>query len=318
MNMTIKSLVFSTLLLSIFACNQNPSNGNSQTKNNGNPSEIQDEKNTVKTNFEEGVIDVKISTPGSKMGELIQKVDPSKGDISGQMKKLAADLPAKDKAEMEAQSKKAGLFNLAIMMLPVHSTIYIKGDEATAKFEAITYHGENTLNNAKKEGMIFMKSQNSDKALTIKYDGDSFKDMAGTQLDANNYDIVQTDEISNVAGYPCKKAVYTLKNAATAKKSELGLPTGNVYKIEVFTSSQMPKAVNFLHPVYIKEDAGIMKLIIQYDKESDLKILYEFNKLESRAVTAAEMSIQKTKKISDYGKEKLAVGMEMMGIIFGM
>ncbi|RZM19741.1 MAG: hypothetical protein EOO88_37210 [Pedobacter sp.] len=61
-----------------------------------------------------------------------------------------------------------------------------------------------------------------------------------------------------------------------------------------------------------------MKILIQYQKDSPLKFLYEFTNVESRNVTPAEMDIKKTAKIHDFGKDKMTVGMQMMGIIFGM
>ncbi len=35
-------------------------------------------------------------------------------------------------------------------------------------------------------------------------------------------------------------------------------------------------------------------------------------------VTAAEMQIKKNPKIHDFGKDKMTVAMDMMGIVFGM
>jgi len=61
-----------------------------------------------------------------------------------------------------------------------------------------------------------------------------------------------------------------------------------------------------------------MKILIHYQKESPLKFLYEFTSVESRAVNAAEMKIQKTEKVYDFGKDKMTAGMQMMGIIFGI
>lgn len=313
-------LVVLTTLLSLTACNQNPAGGNNPLaeKERVSRQTSGSENETIKVPFSEGRIDVKITTPGSGFGELLQQVDPSKGNVSAQMKKLAEKLSAKEKAELEAQSKKAGMMNLAILMLPLKSVIYIKGDQATAKFDALTFHGENTLNDAKKEGMMYVKSQNSSKAMTISYTGASFQEMAQNELKASDYNIKATGETSIVAGYTCSKSLYTLKKAAPVNNSPGAMPSATIYQLEVWTSTEMPKSVNFLHPLYIKEDAGIMKIMIQYQKDNPLKFLYEFTKVENKAITPEDMQIQKTAKIHDFGKDKLTVGMEMMGIVFGM
>lgn len=317
----ISKFLFIGLSISIIACNQNSSGGKSTTAENKEAqAQLKNsDENPAAAPFEEGKISIQITTPGSAFGELMQQVDPAKGDFRNQMKALATKLSAKDRTILEAQNKKAGMTNLAILMLPLRSVMYIKGTEATAKFDALTYHGENNVDESKKAGMLYMKSQNSDKAMTISYTGDSFKDMASNQLKASDYDIVKTSEQSTVAGYSCSKSIYTLKNAMAPKRSETGLPgNGSIYRLEVWTSKQMPKSVNFLHPLYISEDAGIMKILVQYEKASELKFLYEFIKVENRPVTPAEMAIKKTEKVYDFGKEKMTAGMQMMGIIFGM
>lgn len=122
-------LVASILLLSLTACNQNPSGGNNPLteKENVARKTVTDEPEEQKAPFTEGKIELKITTPGSALGELLQQVDPAKGNISAQIKKLAEKLSAKDRAELDARNKKAGMMNLAILMLPLKSVIYIKG-----------------------------------------------------------------------------------------------------------------------------------------------------------------------------------------------
>lgn len=310
----------SLAILSLIACNQNPSgNNNPLAAKENDARQTQSSKSKVeKTPFTEGKIDLQITTPGTALGELLQQVDPTKGNVSRQIKKLTEKLSAKERAILEVQSKKAGMMNLAILMLPLKSVIYIKGAETTAKFDALNFHGENIVNDSKKEGIMYLKSQNSSKAMTISYTGNSFTEMAQNELKAADYNIKKTDETSTIAGYECNKSVYTLKKPAPTTVTPGAIPPISIYLLEVWTSTEMPKSVNFLHPLYIKEDAGIMKIMIQYEKDSPLKFLYEFTKVENRAVTAAEMQIQKTAKIHDFGKDKVTVGMQMMGIIFGM
>lgn len=320
MKVSCRQFLALVAFLGITACNQNPSaNENALAARDGNAILPDTSKsNVVKTLFKEGRIDVKITTPGTALGELLQNVDPTKGDVSGQMKALAEKLSPEEKAVLEAQSKKAGMMNLAILMLPLKSAIFIKGEEATAKFDALTFHGENTVNEARKAGLMYVKSQNSSKAMTISYTGDSFDEMAQNELKAEDYNIEKTDEISNIAGYACNKSVYTLKKPVPNNNMPGSLPAPSIYRLEVWTSENMPKSVNFLHPLYIKEGAGIMKILIQYEKDSRLKIMYEFTNVENRAVTVKEMEIMKTEKVHDFAKDKMTVGMQMMGIVLGM
>src|SRR5215217_1544643 len=133
------------------ACNQNPSGTKSNPDVKGNlTSQIRSSESAeVKTLFKEGKIDIQITTPGTALGEILQQIDPTKGNVAGQMKVLAEKLSPKEREVLEAQNKKVGIMNLAILMIPLKSEIYLKGAEATAKFDAMTFHGENNVNEAK-------------------------------------------------------------------------------------------------------------------------------------------------------------------------
>lgn len=318
MNPKINNLLAALLLTSIVACTQSPSD--KKKANTKNVTETAAGIKEKRTKFTEGAISIKITTPGSALGELFQQIDPAKGNISEQMKKMSERLSARDKALIDAQTKKNGALNIAFLMLPVKSILYVKGNEATAKFDALTYHGENHVDNDKKTGMIYAKSQNSANDITVRFSGDSFKKLNSNELDIKNYNVLRTAETANVAGYLCTKSVYTLKKPITVPKSEVALSgtSGTIYKIDVWTSAEMPQSLNFLHPLYVEEKAGIMKLLIQYEKDSDFKVLYQFSDVDSRPITDAEMSIKQNKTVYDFGKDPMQVGMKMLGIIFGM
>ena len=273
-----------------------------------------------KSDFKEGEIQVSITTPGSKLGEMFQKVDPSKGKIQEQMKKIAQQLSPAERAEMEAEGQKNGMLNLAVVMLPLRSVIYVKDDQATAKFDALTYHGENYVNDRKKEGLMYLKSQNSAKEATISYTGDNLKKMASTDVSSTAYNITTSKETELIDGYLCTKSMYTRKDEPKKAESINAVPgtSGKIYKLEVWASKQMPVAVNFVHPLYVEEKAGIMKILIQYEKESKLKVLYQFTSVKNRTVTPAEMAIHKTPKIIDFGKAELEASMQLFGIVLGM
>lgn len=307
-------------LTALSACNQNSSSSESGTSDGKVPVEnVQATASASQTApFSQGSIDVRITTPGSALGGLLQQVDPTKGNIAAQLKKLAAKLSAKERAQLESQGQKAGIMNLAVIMLPMKSVIFIKGKQATAKFDALTFHGENTVNDAKRQGMIYVKSQNSAKSMTVSYTGDSFDEMAQNPLKATDYSITKTRETSIIAGYLCHKNIYTLKKTQPSNPGPGSFPNATIYQLEVWSSREMPKSVNFLHPLYINEEAGIMKILIQYQKENPLKILYEFTKVDQRTVSEEEMQIKTTPKIHDFSKDKATLGMEMMGIVFGM
>ena len=308
-----------TLLALLFSC-QPKSKDVKDTATSTGAMASDRQPNEVKPDFKEGEIQVSITTPGSKLGEMFQKINPSKGKIQEQIRKIAATLSPADQAKLESENQKNGMMNLAIVMLPLRSVIYVKDDQATAKFDALTYHGENYINDKKKEGLMYLKSQNSAKEATLSYTGENLKKMASTDVTSDAYNIATTKDTELIDGYLCTKSIYTLKNDSKPAAQSTGMPgaTGKIYRLEVWASKQMPMAVNFVHPLYVAENSGIMKILIQYEKESKLRVLYQFTKVKPRPVTAAELSIHKTAKIIDFGKSELAASMELFGIVLGM
>ncbi|RZL98909.1 MAG: hypothetical protein EOO88_60140, partial [Pedobacter sp.] len=87
-NTILRNLLFAlAFTLSIISCGSNDKKA--QTSASTLSQTATSENEVTKVPFREGRIDLKITTPGSGFGELLQQVDPSKGNVSAQMKKLA-------------------------------------------------------------------------------------------------------------------------------------------------------------------------------------------------------------------------------------
>ncbi|TDQ11793.1 hypothetical protein [Pedobacter metabolipauper] len=314
------------LVIALSACNQTPAN-NKIPSNNKTPSgnQITDVSGKPEAaiapekDFTEGVIKVSISLPGSPMGKVFAQIDPEKGNMQVQMKSIRDKMSAADQKIFQEESQKLGFAMMGLVLLPPKTTIYMKGDEATAKMEALTYSGENTINSRTKKGMFYVKSRTNKTDISFTYDDkNSYKAFAGTLTD-KEYNIVKTKETEVVAGYVCTKSIYTEKNAGKPASAAQAASASGVgaYKVEVWSSDLMPRSINFLHPLYVEEAGGIMKLVIYPKKESDLKVLYEFTSVERRPVTSAEMTVKKTAKVYDYGKDIQTLGWKLFGVMLG-
>lgn len=273
--------------------------------------------------FTEGQIDVEVSMPGHPALEVFVdvfgQIDPEAGEMEEQLEIIIQNLSEEDRGALqefeEAFESGEGPEGLApffaIIYLPIlEHVIYIREDEATAKFDALTYHGENRYNLSSESGQYYINSRwYPENRISYTYIAeDLFDDFAQTAIDDEFYDIEQTGVTETIAGYTAAKRIYTVKNTDN--------PAGP-YRLEVWTSEEMTKSVNFSHPFYLEEEGGIMKIAAFLTPDESFPIVYEFVNVTSRSVSDAEMAIQQSEPFYDYGEDADTVGLKMFDILFG-
>ncbi|MGS2763048.1 hypothetical protein [Sinomicrobium sp. M5D2P9] len=260
--------------------------------------------------FTEGKIDIQIYFPGNRLSEILNKVDPSKGDIQQQLEKYTKELSAGEAENVQKVMRANPMLAMQIMFAPMlKNEIFVKGDQVTAKCDGLMYHLENTLNASKETGTVFVQSQSDkNRQVTFHYDKDYFgESQLQTKIDMEMYDRKLTDETGEIAGYTCNKAVYTLKNTSAA----------GIGKLEVWTSGQMPESLNFIHPFYLEEEHGIMKIAIYQDMQSDIPMVYEFKKVTPVSVGDSDMKIRQSQPVYEAKSDTEAIAAKLMGIMFG-
>ncbi|MFD2034042.1 hypothetical protein ACFSKL_04525 [Belliella marina] len=265
----------------------------------------------VKKTFTEGKIDVQIYFPGNRFSEILNKVDPAQGDIQQQIEKYAKELSQEDAEDIQNLMKGNIALAMQVMFAPMlKNEIFVRGDQATAKCDGLVYHLENTLNGGNETGTVFIQSQSvKNSQITFDYDKDFFgESQLQTTIDLSMYDRKATYETDEIAGYKCNKVIYTLKNDSPMAIGQL----------EVWTSEHMPKTLNFIHPFYLEEAHGIMKISIYQDAQSDMPMVYEFKKVTPGSVSDSDMNISQSQPIYNGKSDTEAIAAKLMGIMFGM
>lgn len=287
-----------------------------QTQNGQMSSLLFSEEHATKTagiteRFTEGKIDVEIYFPGNRLSEILKKVDPSKGDTQQQMEEFVKEISPEEREKISRITQGNPVLALQIMFAPMlKNEIFVKENRVTAKCDGMMYHLENTLNADTETGMIFVRSQSDQKKqVTFKYDKDFFKEnQFQTKIDLQAYDRKPTGETALIAGYPCRKALYTLKGGNNNAV--------RIGKLEVWTSEYVPKSLNFIHPYYLEEAHGIMKIAIYQGTESEVPMIYEFKKLTPSTVSNSDMEIRKSEPVYE-SSDMMEIGSKLMGIMFG-
>ncbi|RLJ69309.1 hypothetical protein [Pedobacter alluvionis] len=280
--------------------------------------EDQDTVKDIRQKFTEGKIEIEITTPGTSLGKIFRSVYPKKGNVRKQLENAIKLSSPKTKLEFEAISNKNPMILLNFMLLPWKSSILLKPDKATVKFDALTYHGENTVDYKSAHGIFFIRSQDKkNQKITFTYHKNELG-KAGIQstIHSEDYTIQKTPIIENIAGFNCKKSIYTLKNPGNAINHRLVSNSLTVAKIEVWSSDQMPSTVNFLNPLYINEKNGILKLKVFYNTDEHMAILYSFKKVVATKISPEEMKIQQSSPVYSYSKDAVHIASQVMGILF--
>ncbi|MBC9795208.1 hypothetical protein [Sinomicrobium weinanense] len=298
------------ILLVVFLCVISCKKGSKQEQLLSMKGEETTEIKNIKENFTEGKIDIQIYFRGNRLSEVLNRVDPSQGDIQQQLKKYTKELSAEEAENIQKVMSANPVLAMQIMFLPMlNNEIFVRGNRATAKCDGLMYHLENTLNGSNETGTVFIQSQSDkDNQVTFNYDKDFFgESQLQARIDLEMYDRKPTGETEEIAGYQCSKAVYTLKNAS---------PMG-IGKLEVWTSEQMPESLNFIHPYYLEEEHGIMKIAVYHDSQSDMPMVYEFKKVSPGPVNDSDMEIMQSQPVYEGKSDMETIGARLMGIMFG-
>ncbi|ATL49354.1 hypothetical protein COR50_20440 [Chitinophaga caeni] len=266
----------------------------------------------AKETFKEGIIDLDIDFPGNELSSLLKKVDPSKGNIQQQMAALVAKLPSEQQLKMKKLTQSNPFVSMQVLLAPLmKNQIFVARKRVTAKCDGLTYHLENTLDASSNTGKIFVESRNNPaNSVTFKYDESFWKEnQLQTRFDVESYNRQQTDETATVAGYKCQKVNYTLKKADANPM--------RIAKIAVWTSGKMPRSLNFIHPYYVEESNGIMKIELYTNQEEGPVLVYEFKTVTSTGVEAEDLEIKQGSPVYNAATELETIGGKLMGIMFG-
>ncbi len=302
-----KLIAILTFISFLTACNRND--------------EVTPDEDITQDLFVEGEIDVEVTMPGNPlidlMAEVYTNLDTTRS-VDEQMEELTENLTDEEKAQLIEFSKtfeqyNSGLQGLGYMLsmfnLPIlGSKIYLKDNEVTAKYQTVTYFGENTMNANASSGQHYVQSRfNPENSISFIYTDEDLNGDGGVQngIDANSFTIEKTNETANIGGFISSKSIYTPINQ-----------DNGIFKLEVWTSELMPTVVNFMHPYYMEETGGIMKISIYMLPDNAYPIIYEFKQVTSREVEASEMTIKETNQIYNLGNDAIEVGFKLLGIMF--
>jgi len=284
-----------------------------------------DDKPGDTTPFSEGTIEMGMYSHGVDLGYFIKNIDFSRNDVRDQFADLTQNSEeGREFAALLQEYSNANPFAaLGLITNSVIATYYIKGEVVLGKARGFGYLFDNYHDVAADEGQLFLRSlvqtdeiPEEDRELSVSYVPSTDLGVGnGGAIELSMYDRQRLPD-QEVAGYACNVSTYTLKTEHIPEPDPGNpLPQSPVcYKLVVYTSEAFDKTINFTHPFYLPEDAGILKLEVFYDQGEEPTLVMQPEKITPRTITDAELQIEEVQPVYDFNNT--AIGWKMLAILF--
>jgi|GEM_PF-3161163 len=274
--------------------------------------------------FEEGVLYTRISFPGNILNEQLSKIDFQKGNITEQLKawqelsnsKAYADKITTRLNAMTAEERACmGSMVMATMMSPLYAKIYYTPGKVLAKAQAMNYTLESFMNTKHGKGKMVVIANNKSTQAAIVFSADNMRKVWEKEaIDIEQYDMKHLPEQEKIAGYLCKKIVYTYKDKKGNVVSTFGK---KATKVTVWYNADIPDEINFLHPFYFQLDKGILKIEVHYDKMGMFRMLYEVTGMESKPLSEKDFLMSTVEPVVDWDANPLKASMSILNAMMG-
>jgi len=285
-----------------------------------------DEQPGDNTPFVEGTIEMGMYSHGVDLGFFIKEIDFSRDDVPQQFSELAENNEEAQQflALLQEYSSTNPFAALGLMMNSVIGTYYVKGDVVLGKARGFGFQFDNYHDVKNDEGKVFMRTlvqtdeiAAEDRELSLTYVPSVDLGVGGGgALDVSMYNREVSAENAIVGGYSCEVSTYTIKSQHIPDPDPNNpLPqTPIAYKLVVYTAGAFNKTINFTHPFYLPEDAGILKLEIFYDSGEEPTLVMQPEKITARTITDTELQIEVKDPVYDF--TDVGVARKMLAILF--
>lgn len=243
--------------------------------------------------FEEGALTYQMSFSDTIVEDFLRAISDDPLYSKELAKKYISQLPAEQAEHLNAFIKANPNFITRYGTLPfLKNNIYVAGYEVVYKGEGPSYVLENRWNDLLEEGQGYAGSTIVPNAkLNFSY-GKGFleAEQLQTNITLDKYDRVATGEISEIAGYPVEKIIYTRKPSVVS--GERILPKS----VTVYSSKAFNPVVNKVMPYWVAEEYGILMLEVELsESEHSIQMIYQANMAVKRKLIVDETSILATK-----------------------
>jgi GLPGLI family protein len=267
--------------------------------------------------FNEGVIHSKTSFPGHTSDEAYKKVDFESGDFNDQHN-IIKDLKKHQQSlkQTNEQEIKDAFFASAITLLPAYSKMHFTPNNIKVETYALGYRQQTLFNKTEKVGKMVLQDKERNNPVTINFNIEDLLEVwQKYQVNAEQYNIQKTTETIVIAGYTCKKIVYTFNGTSR------GMPVTNYIinlqpvKVTVWYTDELPASINIMHPHFFEIDKAVLKYEVEYDNNKKNKMLVEVTSLQSQKIEEENLELKNVIPVIEHTKGSYDSGMRIMQVM---
>jgi len=267
--------------------------------------------------FTEGTIYSRASFPGHPLNDSLKKLDFESGDFLDQhhviqaLKKHQQSINGENEQEI-----KDAFFVSGIMVLPVYSKMYFTPSKALIKTDALGYHQELLINHTNKSGKLVITDRDKTNQGTITFHTPEINEVwQKYQIDAAQYTSQKTTETAMIAGYNCKKIIYTFGGTSRGAGVSNYVINMQPEKVTAWFSDDLPPSINLMHPHDFELQKAILKYEVEYDKNKKNKMLVEVIKLEPQKIEEEQFDLAEKAPVVQHTKNGTESAMMIMQVM---
>ena len=232
--------------------------------------------------FVAGIVYSRASFPGHPLNDSLVQLDFETGDFLDQYQVIQALKKHQQsiKGENEQEIKDA-FFASGMVLMPVYSKMYLTPSKVLIKTEALGYHQEMMIDKVENSAKLVLADRDKNNQGTIKFQAQDVKEVwQKYEIDAAQYHIQKTAETAMIAGYSCKKIIYTFGGTSRGPGVSNYIINMLPLKVTAWYNDELPIAINHVHPLYFEMGKAVLKFEVEYDKNRKNRMLVEITKLE--------------------------------------
>jgi GLPGLI family protein len=271
----------------------------------------------LRTTFSEGVISCKTSFPGHALNDTLNQLDLESGNAREQYKAIGIlKRHQKSIAGENEQEIKDAFFVSGMMLMPLYSKMYFTVSKLLIETNALGYHQEALMNSDDNSAKIVIADRENTNQGTIKFSKQDLKEVwQKYQINGEQYSIKNTTETAVIAGYRCKKIIYTFNGTSRGPGVSNYIINLQPEKVTIWYTDDLPASINLMHTLDFELQKAVLKYEVEYDKNRKNKMLCEVTKVDTQKIEEEKFDVDELAPVVEHKKNGTEAGMMVMQVM---
>ncbi len=268
-------------------------------------------------NLRQGFLYSRTSFPGHPLNDSLKKIDYVGGDnqyqenVIQELKQYQRSIKGVNEQEI-----KDAYFISGIMVMPAYSRMYFNPEKELIKTDALGYHQELLINHADDSAVLVLADRDKANQGTVNFNTRDISEVwQKYRIDAEQYTSQKTNDITHVAGYNCRKIIYTFGGTSRGSGVSNYIINLQPQKVTVWYNEDLPASINRIHQLDFELNKAVLRFEVEYDKVGKNKMLVEVLKIEPQKIDEKEFDLTQKAPVVQHvknGNESAFMIMQVM------